>query len=108
MARCQAVLEHGVYELSHTFFQFSNYHNYHKMARCCITLAIGVFYFCQVVPARGLANVNFSFTPFPTEEVVRDMDCNGYALGYMSLDKVMLSPLNILTFVSDYQETLKL
>nr|XP_022304299.1 deleted in lung and esophageal cancer protein 1-like isoform X2 [Crassostrea virginica] len=40
-----------------------------------------------VVPARGMANVNFSFTPFPTEEVVRDMDCNGYALGYMSFDK---------------------
>ena len=64
--------------------------------------------FCQVVPARGMANVNFSFTPFPTEEVVRDMDCNGYALGYMSLDKVMLSPLKLLTFVSDYQETLNL
>ena len=63
---------------------------------------VGVFYFCQVVPARGMANVNFSFTPFPTEEVVRDMDCNGYALGYMSLDKVMLSPLKLLTFVSDY------
>lgn len=42
----------------------------------------------QVVPARGMASVNFSFTPFPTEEVVKDMDCEGYALGYMSLDKV--------------------
>uniref|UniRef100_A0A8W8MX88 Deleted in lung and esophageal cancer protein 1 n=1 Tax=Magallana gigas TaxID=29159 RepID=A0A8W8MX88_MAGGI len=40
-----------------------------------------------VVPARGMASVNFSFTPFPTEEVVKDMDCEGYALGYMSLDK---------------------
>jgi hypothetical protein len=41
-----------------------------------------------MIPARGHANVNFTFTPFPTEEVVRDMDCEGFALGYMSLDKV--------------------
>ncbi|XP_056008414.1 deleted in lung and esophageal cancer protein 1-like isoform X2 [Ostrea edulis] len=40
-----------------------------------------------VIPARGHANVNFTFTPFPTEEVVKDMDCEGFALGYMSLDK---------------------
>ena len=107
MAHCQAMLE----RVSHSFFQFSNYHNYHKMARCFITLDymwLVFSCFCQVVPARGMANVNFSFTPFPTEEVVRDMDCNGYALGYMSLDKVMLSPLKLLTFVSDYQETLNL
>lgn len=44
-----------------------------------------------MVPARGMASVNFSFTPFPTEEVVKDMDCEGYALGYMSLDKVNLN-----------------
>ncbi|XP_061179869.1 deleted in lung and esophageal cancer protein 1-like isoform X2 [Saccostrea echinata] len=40
-----------------------------------------------VIPARGFASVNFTFTPFPTEEVIKDMDCYGFALGYMSLDK---------------------
>ena len=92
---------------------FLFYHNYHRIGSLLYYIGlhvhvVGVFCFCQVVPARGMANVNFSFTPFPTEEVVRDMDCNGYALGYMSLDKVMLSPLKLLTFVSDYQKTLNL
>lgn len=52
-------------------------------------------FFIQVIPARGHANVNFTFTPFPTEEVVKDMDCEGFALGYMSLDKVKCSFLHV-------------
>ena len=40
----------------------------------------------QVIPAKGHANVVLSFTPYPTAEVPKDMDCIGYMLGYMSLD----------------------
>lgn len=40
----------------------------------------------QVIPAKGHATVSVCFTPHPTEEVSRDMNCNGYILGYMSLD----------------------
>ena len=39
----------------------------------------------QVIPAKGHANVVLSFTPYPTAEVPKDMDCIGYMLGYMSL-----------------------
>ena len=40
----------------------------------------------QVIPAKSHANIVLSFTPFPTAEVPKDMDCIGYMLGYMSLD----------------------
>ena len=40
----------------------------------------------QVIPAKGHANVVLSFTPYPTAEVPKDVDCIGYMLGYMSLD----------------------
>ena len=40
----------------------------------------------QVIPAKGLANVVLSFTPYPTAKVPKDVDCIGYMLGYMSLD----------------------
>ena len=40
----------------------------------------------QVIPAQGHANIALSFTPYPTAEVPKDMDCIGYMLGYMSLD----------------------
>lgn len=40
-----------------------------------------------IVPARSNTHVNVRFTPLPTEEVTSDMDCVGYGLGYMSLDK---------------------
>lgn len=42
----------------------------------------------QVVFVRGMVSVNFFFISFSIEEVVKDMDCEGYVLGYMSLDKV--------------------
>ena len=29
----------------------------------------------QVIPAKGHANVVLSFTPYPTAEVPKDMDC---------------------------------
>ena len=38
----------------------------------------------QVIPAKGHANVVLSYTPYPTAEVPKDMDCIGYMLGYMS------------------------
>ena len=40
----------------------------------------------QVIPAKSHANIALSFTPYPTAEVPKDMDCIGYMLGYMSLD----------------------
>ncbi|XP_063421465.1 deleted in lung and esophageal cancer protein 1-like isoform X2 [Mytilus trossulus] len=40
-----------------------------------------------VIPARGFSNVNITFTPLPTEEVTQEMDCEGYAIAHMSLDK---------------------
>ena len=43
VARCQATLESGVCELSHSFFQFLNYHNSHKVARCQQMLECGVY-----------------------------------------------------------------
>ena len=43
----------------------------------------------QVVPARGNNCINVSFTPFANADVSEETDCNGFALGYMSLaDKV--------------------
>ena len=39
-----------------------------------------------MIPAKGHANVSLSFTPFPTDDVVEDMDCLGYMLGFLSLD----------------------
>jgi len=43
-------------------------------------------FFTQVIPAKGHANVSVCFTPHPTEEVSHDMSCDGFILGYMSLD----------------------
>ncbi|CAG2230526.1 unnamed protein product [Mytilus edulis] len=40
-----------------------------------------------VIPARGFSNVNITFTPLPTEVVTQEMDCEGYAIAHMSLDK---------------------
>ncbi|KAK3588190.1 hypothetical protein CHS0354_012251 [Potamilus streckersoni] len=40
-----------------------------------------------VIPPKGNDNITVSFTPFPTEEVTTDINCFGYALGYMSLDE---------------------
>ncbi|XP_071158552.1 deleted in lung and esophageal cancer protein 1-like isoform X2 [Mytilus edulis] len=40
-----------------------------------------------VIPARGFSNVNITFTPLPTEIVTQEMDCEGYAIAHMSLDK---------------------
>ena len=40
----------------------------------------------QVIPAKSHAYIALSFTPYPTAEVPKDMDCIGYILGYMSLD----------------------
>ena len=39
-----------------------------------------------MIPAKSHANIALSFTPYPTAEVPKDMDCIGYMLGYMSLD----------------------
>ena len=40
----------------------------------------------KVIPAKSHANIALSFTPYPTAEVPKNMDCIGYMLGYMSLD----------------------
>ncbi|CAC5401955.1 unnamed protein product [Mytilus coruscus] len=40
-----------------------------------------------VIPARGFSNVNITFTPLPTEVVTQEMDCEGFAIAHMSLDK---------------------
>ncbi|XP_060555800.1 deleted in lung and esophageal cancer protein 1-like isoform X2 [Ruditapes philippinarum] len=40
----------------------------------------------MVIPAKGHANVVVTFTPHPTEDVIDDTNCNGYILGYTSLD----------------------
>ncbi|XP_060064823.1 deleted in lung and esophageal cancer protein 1-like [Ylistrum balloti] len=45
----------------------------------------------MVIPARGSASVNVSFTPFPTGQVSEERDCIGYAQGYMSLDNGKIS-----------------
>ena len=49
-------------------------------------------YCLQVIPARGSSNINVRFTPLASSDVTQEMNCNGYALGYMSLtDKVRFS-----------------
>ena len=45
----------------------------------------------QVIPAKSHANIALSFTPHPTAEVPKDMDCIGYMLGYMSVTMRKLS-----------------
>ncbi|XP_053374594.1 deleted in lung and esophageal cancer protein 1-like isoform X2 [Mercenaria mercenaria] len=40
----------------------------------------------MVIPAKGHASVVVSFTPHPTEDVKDDTNCNGYILGFTSLD----------------------
>ncbi|KAK3108686.1 hypothetical protein FSP39_013370 [Pinctada imbricata] len=40
-----------------------------------------------VVPARGTSSLHMFFSPFPTESVTKEMDCVGYALGFMSMTK---------------------
>ena len=39
-----------------------------------------------MIPAKGHANISLSFTPYPTDEVSEDVDCNGFMLGFLSLD----------------------
>ncbi len=45
----------------------------------------------QIVPGKGNSCINVGFAPYPTTEVNSVKDCQGYALGYASLeDKVAL------------------
>ncbi|XP_012940303.1 deleted in lung and esophageal cancer protein 1 [Aplysia californica] len=40
----------------------------------------------MVIPAQSSSLVDLTFSPLPTSEVAEEMDCFGYALGFMSLD----------------------
>lgn len=40
-----------------------------------------------IIPARGFANVNITFTPLSTDHVTQEMDCVGFAIAHMSIDK---------------------
>lgn len=40
-----------------------------------------------VIPAKSHASVTVIFTPHPTEDITNDVNCDGYILGYMSLDE---------------------
>ena len=42
--------------------------------------------FFQVIPARGSSQVVVQFNPEMMTSDPAGVDCNGYALGYMSLD----------------------
>ncbi|XP_041040695.1 deleted in lung and esophageal cancer protein 1 isoform X2 [Carcharodon carcharias] len=42
-----------------------------------------------VVPAGGFVTINVSFTPLTLTEVTTDVECEGFALGYLSLDDQM-------------------
>ena len=37
----------------------------------------------QMIPAKSHANISLSFTPFLTDEVSEDVDCNGFMLGFL-------------------------
>uniref|UniRef100_A0A8C0GUZ5 DLEC1 cilia and flagella associated protein n=1 Tax=Chelonoidis abingdonii TaxID=106734 RepID=A0A8C0GUZ5_CHEAB len=40
----------------------------------------------MVVPAGGSASIHISFTPFTLPKLINKIECEGYALGFMSLD----------------------
>nr|XP_056713113.1 deleted in lung and esophageal cancer protein 1 [Euleptes europaea] len=39
-----------------------------------------------VIPARGTASIHVSFTPLMLPEIINKFECEGFALGFMSLD----------------------
>ena len=45
----------------------------------------------QIIPARGFSNVNITFTPLSTDHVTQEMDCVGFAIAHMSIDKVRVT-----------------
>lgn len=40
----------------------------------------------MIIPANSCSHVDLTFTPLPTSEVKKEMDCFGCALGFLSLD----------------------
>lgn len=61
-----------------------------NISEACLLAILTLLYF-QIIPARSFANVNITFTPLPTEVVKEEMDCVGFAIAHMSIDKVCLS-----------------
>ncbi|XP_078681945.1 deleted in lung and esophageal cancer protein 1-like isoform X2 [Branchiostoma floridae x Branchiostoma belcheri] len=59
-----------------------------------------------VIPARSHGNIKVTFTPLHNQDVDTGIDCNAFALGFMSLDnKVALSVPSKVSRVQGYQMT---
>ena len=54
----------------------------------------------QMIPAKGHATVQMTFTPPPAEDIAQETDCISYALGYLSLDSDVRAPTSSSSLLS--------